>query len=95
MILDDCTSALDATTEAKVLQGLKEEGEYMTVLLISQRISTVMGADKVLCMEDGQIQGFGTHLELLKSCPTYQAIYESQIGIEAGINSREVGVVHG
>ncbi len=80
LILDDCTSALDATTEAKVLQGLRQEVEDMTVLLISQRISTVMSADRILCIEDGRLQGMGTHQELLESCTTYQAIYESQIG---------------
>ena len=82
LILDDCTSALDASTEAEVLKGLKEEAAEMTVLLISQRISTVMNTDRVLCMEEGQIRGFGTHEELLEHCPAYQAIYQSQIGGE-------------
>ena len=80
LILDDCTSALDATTEAKVLKGLRENVGNMTVLLISQRISTVMRADKILCIEDGKVQGFGTHQELMKNCKIYQAIYDSQIG---------------
>lgn len=82
LILDDCTSALDATTEAAVLKGLRENVADMTVLLISQRISTVMRADRILCLEDGQIKGFGTHQELMESCSTYQAIYASQIGGE-------------
>lgn len=80
LILDDCTSALDATTEAAVLEGLRENAVDMTVLLISQRISTVMRADKILCLEDGEIKGFGTHQDLMKNCSTYQAIYASQIG---------------
>ena len=80
LILDDCTSALDATTEAKVLKGLRENVGNMTVLLISQRIATVMRADKILCIEDGKVQGYGTHQELMKNCNTYQAIYDSQIG---------------
>jgi ATP-binding cassette subfamily B multidrug efflux pump len=80
LILDDCTSALDATTEANVLQGLQREMTDMTVLLISQRISTVMKADRILCLEDGKVQGFGTHEELLAGCSAYQAIYNSQIG---------------
>ena len=80
LILDDCTSALDATTEAKVLQGLREHVGNMTVLLISQRISTVMRADKILCIEDGKVQGYGTHQELMENCKIYQAIYDSQIG---------------
>lgn len=80
LILDDCTSALDAATEARVLEGLRRQSEGMTVFLISQRISTVMQADQILCLENGQIQGMGNHEELMKTCPTYQAIYTSQIG---------------
>jgi len=80
LILDDCTSALDATTEAAVLGGLRDNISNMTVLLISQRISTVMRADRILCMEDGEIKGIGTHQELMEQCSTYQAIYASQIG---------------
>ena len=80
LILDDCTSALDANTESKVLKGLSEMDIKATVLLISQRISTVMRADKILCLDNGEIKGFGTHSELLLNCKTYQKIYESQIG---------------
>ena len=80
LILDDCTSALDATTEAAVLNMLRSQCAQMTVLLISQRISTVMRTDRILCMEDGHVMGFGTHRELLESCPVYQAVYASQIG---------------
>ena len=79
-ILDDCTSALDANTEARVLQGIRQETANMTVLLISQRISTVMRADRILCLEDGRVKGFGSHQELLEQCAVYRAIYESQIG---------------
>ena len=80
LILDDCTSALDASTEATVLNGLRKQANDTTVLLISQRISTVMRADRILCMENGTVQGLGTHQELLAQCPAYQAIYASQIG---------------
>ena len=80
LILDDCTSALDANTEARVLQGIRQETADMTVLLISQRISTVMRADRILCLEDGRVKGFGSHQELLEQCAVYRAIYESQIG---------------
>ncbi len=82
LILDDCTSALDAVTEAAVLEGLRKNAGDMTVLIISQRISTVMRADRILCLEDGQIRGFGTHQELMEHCGVYQAIYASQIGGE-------------
>lgn len=80
LILDDCTSALDATTEASVLSMLRKQCSGMTVLLISQRISTVMRTDRILCLEDGRVMGFGAHRELLDSCPVYRAIYTSQIG---------------
>lgn len=80
LILDDCTSALDATTEARVLAGIRRESAGMTVLLVSQRISTVMKADHILCMEDGEICGFGSHEELMADCEQYKAIYCSQIG---------------
>lgn len=80
LILDDCTSALDAETEARVLGGLRDFSGQTTMLLISQRIAAVMRSDKILCLEDGSVCGFGTHEVLMKSCPTYQAIYRSQIG---------------
>ena len=80
LILDDCTSALDANTESTVLKGLGEMEKKATVLLISQRISTVMRADRILCLNNGVVQGFGTHAELLEKCQTYREIYESQIG---------------
>ena len=80
LILDDCTSALDAETEETVLSGLRKHLQGVTVLLISQRISTVRRADRILCLENGTVQGIGTHEELMTSCTTYQAIYHSQIG---------------
>ena len=80
LIWADCTSVLDATTEAKVLARIHRESAGMTVLLVSQRISTVMKADHILCMEDGRICGFGSHEELMADCEPYQAIYRSQIG---------------
>lgn len=80
LILDDCTSALDAQTEASVLNGLKNVGNEVTVLLISQRISAVMRADRILCLDDAKVQGIGTHDELMQNCRTYKEIYDSQIG---------------
>lgn len=80
LILDDCTSALDATTEARVLAGIRRESAGMTVLLVSQRIATVMKADHILCMEDGRVCGFGSHQDLMTDCEPYRAIYDSQIG---------------
>lgn len=93
LILDDCTSALDATTEAQVLSGIRREAAGMTVLLVSQRISTVMKADHILCMEDGKICGFGSHEELMADCGPYKTIYRSQIGDEDF--QAEEGAFHG
>ena len=80
LILDDCTSALDAQTESDVLKGLQDRAGSMTVLLVSQRISTVMRTDRILCLDNGRMAGWGTHEELMEFCPMYQEIYHSQIG---------------
>ena len=80
LLLDDCTSALDAVTEAKVRQGLRETGKDQTVIMITQRIGTAMTADRILVLDNGRSVGFGTHTELMENCNTYLDIYESQIG---------------
>lgn len=99
LILDDCTSALDATTEARVLAGILGDVRKTTVLLVSQRISTVMRTDHILCMEDGKICGFGSHEELLETCEPYRAIYRSQIGDQtlpgASVSEEKGGMLHG
>lgn len=83
LVLDDCTSALDAATEKKVLDGLRASLSGTTVLLVSQRIAAVMRADRILCLENGAVRGFGTHAELMASCPAYRDICRSQIGGDA------------
>lgn len=80
LILDDCTSALDAVTEAIVRQGLKTFKPDKTTIMITQRIGTAMFADKILVLDNGSKVGYGTHQELLNSCPIYRGIYDSQIG---------------
>lgn len=80
LILDDCTSALDAVTEAKVRHGLKTVDSEKTVIMITQRIGTAMFADKILVLDNGVKVGFGSHKELLHSCKTYRGIFNSQIG---------------
>ena len=80
LILDDCTSALDAVTEAKVRHGLKSVDDERTVITITQRIGTAMFADKILVLDNGVNVGFGNHKELLHSCKTYRGIFDSQIG---------------
>lgn len=82
LVLDDCTSALDGATEAAVLAALRAQDPRPTMLLISQRIATVRRADVIVCLENGRLQGFGTHEELMAGSPTYRAIYASQTGEE-------------
>lgn len=89
LILDDCTSALDAVTEAKVRHGLKTVDDEKTILMITQRIGTAMFADKILVLDDGVNVGFGNHKELLHSCQTYREIYDSQIG--GDVKGKEYG----
>lgn len=91
LILDDCTSALDAITEAKVRRGLKETGGRRSVILITQRIGTAMSADRILVLDNGARAGFGSHAELLGTCRTYREIYESQIGGLSGKAGEPVG----
>lgn len=79
LILDDATSALDAVTEARVRESLKNKEHHQTVITITQRCGTAMFADKILVMENGMKVGFGTHEELMVSCEVYQDIYQTQI----------------
>ncbi len=76
LILDDAASALDLATDAALRRALAKE--TCTVFIVSQRIASVRGADKILVMDDGEIVGQGTHDELLSSCEVYREIYESQ-----------------
>jgi ABC-type multidrug transport system fused ATPase/permease subunit len=79
LILDDSASALDFATDAALRRALKKDTEGMTTFLVSQRVSTVRAADRILVLEDGEVMGIGTHDELLASCETYQEIYRSQM----------------
>ena len=80
LILDDSTSAVDVETEARIQDALEETTQQRTSFVIAQRISTVLNADKILVLDDGQIAAEGTHSELLSSSPIYREIYESQLG---------------
>ncbi len=82
LILDDSASALDFATDAALRKAIKEKTKGMTVFIVSQRTSTVMGADKIIVMDDGEICGIGTHAELLKTCEVYSEICESQLSTE-------------
>ena len=79
LILDDSTSAVDTATEARIRQAFSTTLKSTTKILIAQRISSVMEADKIVVMEEGKIVGCGTHEELLASCVPYQEIYDSQM----------------
>jgi ATP-binding cassette subfamily B protein len=82
LILDDCTSALDPTTEAALKAALRTYAKGITCFVIAQRIATVMDADRIIVMENGEIAGIGTHEKLLKENRIYREIYRSQIGEE-------------
>jgi ATP-binding cassette subfamily B protein len=81
-IFDDSFSALDYKTDSTLRKALKEELTDSTVLIIAQRISTIMNAEQILVLDDGRIAGKGTHKELLKNCDVYQQIASSQLSEE-------------
>ncbi len=78
LILDDSASALDYATDAALRKSLKELPEDTTVVIVSQRTSSLQHADKILVLDDGKLVGVGNHQELLNSCEVYREIYESQ-----------------
>ena len=78
LILDDSTSAVDTATDAKIRRAFREEIPDTTKLIIAQRISSVQDADRIIVMEDGKVNGFGTHEELLEQNDIYREVYESQ-----------------
>ena len=83
LILDDSTSAVDTATEARIRQAFRNELKGATKILIAQRVTSVMEADKIVVMNDGAISDVGTHAELLARSPEYQEIYYSQMEKEA------------
>ncbi|HOP73034.1 MAG TPA: ABC transporter ATP-binding protein [Thermoclostridium caenicola] len=79
LILDDSTSAVDTATEARIRESFRNELKGTTKIIIAQRISSVMDADKIVVLDDGKIVGMGTHEELMESCEAYAEIYYSQM----------------
>ena len=82
LILDDSTSAVDVATEAKIKNSLQKYAEDLTCIIIAQRITSVLDADKIVVLDYGEIVGMGKHAELLKYCSVYQEIVKSQVGKE-------------
>lgn len=82
LIFDDSFSALDFKTDAKVRKNLKSISKDKMIFIVAQRISSVINADNIIVLNDGEIVGCGTHEELLKTCPIYKEIKVSQLGGE-------------
>jgi ATP-binding cassette subfamily B protein len=79
-VFDDSFSALDLTTDARLRSALVPFTATSAVIIVAQRVSTISTADVILVLEDGQLVGRGSHDELLRECPTYAEIVQSQIG---------------
>ena len=76
--MDDSTSAVDTKTDAMIRKAFREEIPDTTKIIIAQRISSVQDADKIIVLDDGQIDGFGSHEELLQNNAIYREVFESQ-----------------
>ena len=81
-IYDDSFSALDFSTDARLRAALRSHTADATVIIVAQRVGTIMHADQIVVLEDGTIAGIGTHEELLESSETYREIVTSQLGEE-------------
>ena len=81
-VFDDSFSALDFKTDSALRQALAKETGAATVVIVAQRVSTIMNADRIIVMDEGKVMGMGTHRELLKTCETYQEIVRSQLSEE-------------
>ncbi len=79
-LFDDCFSALDAGTDARLRAALRSETRNATVLIVAQRVSTIMHADRIIVLDDGKVVGLGSHSELMASCEPYREIVDSQLG---------------
>jgi ATP-binding cassette subfamily B protein len=78
-VFDDSFSALDYTTDARLRAALRAETTQAAVLIVAQRVSTIMFADRIVVLDGGRVVGLGTHDDLMATCPTYREIVESQI----------------
>jgi ATP-binding cassette subfamily B protein len=82
LIFDDSFSALDFRTDAALRRALKKKTGGSAIIIIAQRVATIMNADQILVLEDGKIAGKGNHAELMETCPEYREIVESQIDMK-------------
>ena len=82
-LFDDCFSALDATTDGRLRMALRGETTDATVVIVAQRVSTILHADRIIVLDDGRIVGSGTHAELMARSAEYREIVESQLGEKA------------
>ena len=73
-------SALDYRTDAALRRAIREHHADTTTIIIAQRVSSIMGLDDIIMLDEGKVIGHGTHEELLESCPMYQEIYKNQMG---------------
>jgi ATP-binding cassette subfamily B protein len=81
-VFDDTFSALDFKTDARLRSALKKETVNATVVIVAQRVSTVMDADQIIVLDEGHVAGIGTHRELMKTCEVYVEIVTSQLSLE-------------
>ncbi len=81
-VFDDCFSALDFATDARLRAALRNETDGATVVIVAQRVGTVMDADRIVVLDEGHVAGIGTHHELLETCEVYREIVASQLSVE-------------
>ncbi len=82
LIMDDSASALDFLTESNLRKAIREDRKNMTMLIVTQRVASIMDADRIIVMDDGAVIGMGTHGELLETCEAYREICASQLTVE-------------